>query len=615
MSDLTPKEKLLLGALTFILSFALFNFFFSLSEFVKTPSLAAYLGGIPKLWPIKSLISLAAALFVVQISSQSSLDNIKAKQIGDGQYGTARWATETEKKDTYTFVPFGHERKPGIVVESCKNGWLVDVSDQTAMLVAPPGAGKTTSEMIPTVCYNAVINVNRHTRGQGPSMILTDCKGELYSRTGAILQEKGYRTPFLDFRSPLHSYQFNLLVGVNRHMDIYQKAQSGEEKIISYGRAERYAKILAETIVENVSVDQKSEASEYFNETSKGLLTGIILLVSEYGEEGERHIISVFRLIIELNGLAEGSNDMAQKSKLEHLLQFVDNERIVNYVGPAMKADVRTSMNVFSSALGKLVSFIDAELEQLVCGHSPELNDLDFIKYPTAIFLLCPDENKTRHFFAALYIRYLMNDLIEQASRNKSLTLEREVLCIWDEFGQMPPVKDVDMLFTAARSRRIRFLISLQSYAQLEKVYNHRQAKIIRAACQMKLYTYLADYEEAENLSKALGECTVQSGSVSSSTRDGFWTDSSSKQTQMIKRRLITADEIMTMPIGDFILRKAGGLSVRTHLAYFASYLKEYPPYWKDIRYPLQNLDYLSEEKIIHRARARSCMLTLGMFD
>ncbi len=34
-------------------------------------------------------------------AGQGSLDNIKAKTVGDGQHGTARWATPRELKQTY----------------------------------------------------------------------------------------------------------------------------------------------------------------------------------------------------------------------------------------------------------------------------------------------------------------------------------------------------------------------------------------------------------------------------------------------------------------------------------------------------------------------------------
>ena len=34
------------------------------------------------------------------------LNHIKSKTVGDGQHGTARWATKTEVKKTYKHIPF-----------------------------------------------------------------------------------------------------------------------------------------------------------------------------------------------------------------------------------------------------------------------------------------------------------------------------------------------------------------------------------------------------------------------------------------------------------------------------------------------------------------------------
>ena len=614
MRDNLTKGKIIIGSVAFIIAYFIITLLFSLPEFATNFSVALLFRRLTYLWYIKAVIAACIGLITVLVMSSSSLDSIKSLRVGDGQYGTARWATDEEKFKMFTKVPFGREKSPGYVVgvDTKKEYWLVDTSDQNLLQVAPPGAGKTKFCIIPTLYYNALVHKNT---GKGASLILTDCKGELYSVCAAMLQQHGYRTPFLDFRNTLRSYRFNLMYNVNKYIDKYKAAQTEEERLIAYGRAERYAKVLSESIVDNIDDAQKSEASQYFKETAKGLLTGIILLVSEYGGEDERHIISVFRLIIELNGLDEGSSDVMQRSKLEKLLTHVDNPRLINYVGPAMKADARTSMNVFSSALGKLVAFIDAELEQMVCGHSEELGDVDFIKYPTAIFLICPDENTTRHFFASLYIRYMMNDLIEQASHTKELRLSRDVLCIWDEFGNMPPVKNMDVLLTAARSRGIRFFISLQSFAQLEKNYSQRSAKILRGACQIKMYTYMADDDEAKALSEALGDMTVQSGSVSRSTRDGFWTDSSSQSVQMTKRRLMTPDEIMQIPQGEFILRKAGSVSARTHLELFWNYLKLYPEQKIDVRYELRPIQCLTSESIRRKARLKKNALTRGMFD
>ncbi len=56
------------------------------------------------------LIVAAVALLVIGgvsfLSGRGSLDNIKAKSVGDGQHGTARWATPKEISQTFSRVPF-----------------------------------------------------------------------------------------------------------------------------------------------------------------------------------------------------------------------------------------------------------------------------------------------------------------------------------------------------------------------------------------------------------------------------------------------------------------------------------------------------------------------------
>ena len=61
-----------------------------------------------------TLIGVAAVALIVIgglafLSQRYSLDNIKSKTVGDGQFGTARWATKKEIYETYSFVPFQPE--------------------------------------------------------------------------------------------------------------------------------------------------------------------------------------------------------------------------------------------------------------------------------------------------------------------------------------------------------------------------------------------------------------------------------------------------------------------------------------------------------------------------
>ena len=55
------------------------------------------------------ILGVVGALFILLLSlltNNYSLNNIKSKTVGDGQYGTARWATDQEIRKAYVTVPF-----------------------------------------------------------------------------------------------------------------------------------------------------------------------------------------------------------------------------------------------------------------------------------------------------------------------------------------------------------------------------------------------------------------------------------------------------------------------------------------------------------------------------
>ena len=55
------------------------------------------------------ILGVVGALFILLLSlltNNYSLNNIKSKTVGDGQYGTARWATDQEIRKAYVTIPF-----------------------------------------------------------------------------------------------------------------------------------------------------------------------------------------------------------------------------------------------------------------------------------------------------------------------------------------------------------------------------------------------------------------------------------------------------------------------------------------------------------------------------
>ena len=561
------KNKIRLSIFVSLLSYIILSFVFSaprLAEFSSVVDAILYM--LSSYWIIKLMVVLATDIFIFVYKPQTlGISDVKA---GHGQHGSQQFASDEEASHVYEKVPFGDEREPGFLVGTQGKNWLVDTSDTNLLLVAPPKMGKTRRNFIPTLEYNA--RVNENTDGRGAGMILMDVKGTLYNKAGPELQAKGYCTPVLDLRNVFRSYQFNILYRVNKEIDAWRTSVNEEDRVKHYGAAERFAKVAANAIIANVQAHGSNE-NQFFIDTARGMITGFILLVAIYAPPTARHIISVFELIVQCSAPESLPVPGApQRTMIASLMEHINDRRIRNYVAPASSADIRTALNIFSSALSHLLKFVDAEIEQLICDQSPEFDAQRFIDQPTAIFLICPDENPTRHFLASLFVRSFTDELIELAETKYNETLPRKFLYFLDEFGNMPPIENATALFSAIRSRGGRVMCALQAYDQLRLNFTEHQAATIEKNCHVQMNSAVAPAadKDAKRISEMLGNETILTGSKSK-TRGVTTTN-----TSLIGRPLMSPAQLVTMPIGTFVVQCVSQNPYKSYLPDYSEYLE-----------------------------------------
>lgn len=240
---------------------------------------------------------------IAMLSCHYTLDGIKSKTVGDGQHGTARFATKQEIRRTFTHVEYLPEawrrgsRLPeaqGLVVGGVFKGKrvtaLVDTDDVHTLMIGSAGVGKTAYFLYPNIEYACA---------SGMSFLATDTKGDLFRNYAGIAKKYyGYEAAVIDLRNPTRSDGNNLLHLVNQYMDQYQKDTSN---LAAKAKAEKYAKITSKTIINSSGGDAASYGQNaYFYDAAEGLLTAVILLIAEYCPPEKRHIISVFKLIQDL---------------------------------------------------------------------------------------------------------------------------------------------------------------------------------------------------------------------------------------------------------------------------------------------------------------------------
>ena len=604
-------------------------------------------------WPFILICGglLVFLLAVSFFSQRYSLNNIKSKTVGDGQHGTARWATPKEIRSTYHVVPFrprrwrkgedlpkeqgvilgsmgGAKKKrpdrtarlPDKVLEKLRRPAapkrktkrmksekkrsrvkdfieeqqdiraLVDSDDIHCLMIGASGVGKTAYFLYPNLEYACAC---------GMSFLALDTKGDLARNYGKIASHYyNYRVSVIDLRNPTRSDGFSFLTLVNHYID---KARKEPNDLASKAKAEKYAKILAKTIINPEGDASQYGENAFFYDSAEGLLTAIVLLLAEFmppreGEPEKRHIVSAFKLVQDL--LAPPKNGRS-KNGFQPLMDLLPSDHKARWLtGAALNSSDQSMASVMSTVLSRLNAFLDTELEQVICYDSP-INAEMFASEKCAIFLILPEEDPAKNFIAGLMIQNLSRELFSVADENGG-RLKNRVIFYCDELGTMPPF-DILPLFSAGRSRGLTLVPIIQSLAQLEKNYGKEGAEIICDNCQDTIFGgFSPQSKTAEALSSALGSRTVLSGSVSQGK------DSNNQSLQMMERPLMTPDELKSIPKGEFVVMKTGTHPMRTKLRLFLDWGITFDS--EGYRMPEQaarKVAYASKEELIANIRSR----------
>lgn len=506
-----------------------------------------------------------------------TLNNIKSKTVGDGQHGSARWATRGEIKKVYKHIPFTpdkwreqarngekptyrltnrrksiEEKLPQGIIVGCKGGKqnttaMVDTGDVHVLMIGAAGVGKTAYWLYPCIEYACA---------SGMSFLSTDTKGDVMRNYGGVAKEYGYNVSVIDLRNPTKSNGNNLLNLVNKYMDLYKE---NPNQLAYKAKAEKYAKIISKTIILSGAESASFGQNAYFYDAAEGILTATILLVAEFCEPQKRHIVSVFKIIQELLAPSEKRN----KNQFQELMALLPNDHKAKwFAGAALNASDQSMASVMSTALSRLNAFLDSELEQILCFDT-EIDAEKFCSEKSAIFIIMPEEAPTTFFMISLIIQQLYREILAVADEEGG-KLKNRCIFFCDEFGTLPKIQDAEMIFSASRSRRLQIVPIIQSFSQLDKNYGKEGEEIIVDNTQLTIFGGFApNSPSAEVLSKALGTRTVLTGSVNKGKNDP------SESLQMTERPLMSADELKAMSKGQFVVMKTGAYPMKVKLKLF----------------------------------------------
>ena len=417
------------------------------------------------------------------------------------------------------------------LINDGKTLW-VDDGEYHNLIIGSTGSGKTQCVIFPMVQSLA-----KH----GESMVITDPKGEIYEKTSEMLRRKGYNIILLNFRNPANGNAWNPLTLP------YRLWKSGnQDKAIE----------LLDDLALNILYDESNKnADPFWEKTSAGYFSGLALGLFEDANEDEININSISLMTTVGEEKFRGSSTYIKE--------------YFNSKDPAGAAYINASSTILSPSdtKGSILAVFKEKIKLFatranlseMLSHS-DFNIEDIGLHKTAVFIVIQDEKKTYHSLATILVKQIYETLIDVAqAHNGKLPIRTNFLL--DEFANMPPLKDVTTMITAARSRAMRFTLIIQNFAQLNEVYGEQQAETIKGNCGNLVYLISTELKALEEISKMCGE------------------KKSKKDDKTVSTPLITITDLQKLKLFEVIIRRVRLAPFKTKLTpnFKMNWGKSYP--------------------------------------
>lgn len=350
----------------------------------------------------------------------------------------------------------------------------LDTGAYHSLTLGTTGSGKTESMIKPMI--HTLIKA-------GESMIVTDPKGEIYEECSDSLKAKGYKVVLLNFREPQKGNMWNPLALPYQYYE-----QGNVDKAIE----------LINDVATNILHEQKTNEA-FWSHAAGDYFVGLAISLFEDAKKEEINLNSIS--LMSMLGVERGRGG----SYLQEYFKSKDpsGAAYVNATG-TVNAPSDTQASILSTFNQKMKIFLNTKnLSEMLSRSDFDMADIG--RQKTAVFMIIHDEKTLYHPLASTFVQQCYESLIDVAQQNGG-PLPIKTNFILDEFANMPPLSSIGTMITAARSRKIRFHLVIQSYSQLNDVYGKEKAGTIKSNCNINIYLLTTELESLEEVSKLFGE-------------------------------------------------------------------------------------------------------------
>ncbi|MCR5166484.1 MAG: type IV secretory system conjugative DNA transfer family protein, partial [Oscillospiraceae bacterium] len=365
------------------------------------------------------------------------------------------------------------------------------------------------------------------------SFVVTDPSGELLQSCGKMLELKGYVIKVFNINDMKHSSNYNPF-----H---YLKDFDGNinnNNIIK----------MINTFMLNTKAEGASTGDQFWDDSTRLLLSALCFLLVETGTEEEQNFANVLDLIHKAK-VIEGKEE--EKSELDLIMEKHKEDcpdaLSVQYYEEFKQAAGKTMQSILISTTTRLQHFKLEDVRNLTFKDNINLETVGDAK--TALFIIIPSTDTTYNFLAAMMYSQLFDTLYDRAINHFHGRLPVHVSFICDEFANIGKIPDFDKILATCRKFEISAVVILQSLSQLKRIYE-KSWEELPGNCDTLLYLGGQDQFTNEYLVKALGKETIDTLAINKTkSKQG----STSYNDGILGRELATIDELSRMDNNDCI--------------------------------------------------------------
>lgn len=346
----------------------------------------------------------------------------------------------------------------GVVLYSKGDDVICDGGSECrhSLIFGATGSGKTRLVILPSLLRTLTAKEER-------SLVVFDVKGELEAHTAEVARSRGRHFMKINFRDPRNSDGWNPFAKVN--------------SFFAAGAMEEGWRALEEIMAVIFNDGDSTRTDPFWRTSCTIIFRGICDVLIRGGKPLE--LVSIMKLSRTIPGTKENDDEcelfrIAQRLPKDSIAHSAFNN--IRYATDGTRGNIMACYYAYLSCLTAR-----EDVMQMVSGN--ESVDFKSIgRRPTILYISIPDDSTATGALQALLLTQMQKELNEEAMLNGGTLPVRTDIYVDELCNIRPKIPALDVALTIARSRGMRYVLAVQSYAQLVSVYGD-MAENIAANC------------------------------------------------------------------------------------------------------------------------------------